>query len=186
MTPHPNPASTRPPYDTNSDRPTGPADLRARAWGALVDRDGGPVNARQLAEDARITRGAAAAFLTEWAAAGLVDRGQPPTGGYAGYTVPHTARLLAAALAAAARGWHVLPLRPDSKLPAFPDHSEDRCTGTDPWCARASRHVKPEERATADPVRIRRAWSSRPTGSVSHVDRPGCWWSTWTSRSRTR
>jgi Bifunctional DNA primase/polymerase, N-terminal len=72
--------------------------------------------------------------------------------------------LLAAALAAAARGWHVLPLRPDDKRPAFPDHAEDRCTGTDPRCARTGRHVKPTERATVDPDRIRRAWTARPYG----------------------
>ena len=59
MTPHPRPAGTRPPCDTKSDRPAGLVELRARAWAAVVDRGGGPVNARQLAEDARITRGAA-------------------------------------------------------------------------------------------------------------------------------
>ena len=162
MTPHPSPDSNHPRYDTNSDRPAGPVELRARAWAAVVDRDGGPVNARQLAEDARITRGAAAAFLAEWVAAGLVGRGQPPAGGYASYTVPHTARLLAAALAAAARGWSVLPLRPDGKRPAFPDHTADRCTRTDPWCRDGHRGWEP--RATTDPARIRRAWSNRPYG----------------------
>jgi hypothetical protein len=128
----------------------------------VVDRDGGPVNACQLAADARITRGAAAAFLVEWVAAGLVDRGQPPAGRYAPFTVPHTARLLAAALGAAARGWSVLPLRPDGKRPAFPDHTADRCTRTDPWCRDGHRGWEP--RATTDPARIRRAWSTRPYG----------------------
>src|SRR4051794_4964360 len=93
MTPHPSPAGTRPPHDTDSDRPAGPAELHARAWAAVVDRGGGPINARQLAEDAGITSGAAAAFLAEWVAAGLVDRGQPPAGRYVPLTVPHTARL---------------------------------------------------------------------------------------------
>jgi hypothetical protein len=162
MTPHPNPASSRQPHDTDSHRPAGPAELRSRAWAAVVDRDGGPINARQLAEDAGITRGAAAAFLAEWVAAGLVDRGRPPAGRYAPYTVPHTARLLAAALAAAARGWSVLPLRPNGKRPAFPDHTADRCTRTDPWCREGHRGWEP--RATTDPARIHRAWSTRPYG----------------------
>jgi hypothetical protein len=70
--------------------------------------------------------------------------------------------LLAAALAAAARGWHVFPLRPDAKRPAFPDHAADRCTGTDPWCHNG--HTGWEKRATTDPDRIRRAWSTRPYG----------------------
>ncbi|NJP34142.1 bifunctional DNA primase/polymerase [Micromonospora thermarum] len=70
--------------------------------------------------------------------------------------------LLAAALAHAARGWHVFPLRPDDKRPAFPDHTADDCTGRDPRC-RAG-HVGWEARATTDPDRIRRAWSTRPYG----------------------
>jgi hypothetical protein len=59
-----------------------------------------------------------------------------------------------AALAAAARGWHVFPLRPGAKAPAL--HGYDRCphTGT---CA--GRHQGWEQRATTDPERIRRAWS---------------------------
>jgi hypothetical protein len=128
----------------------------------VVDRGGGPVNTRQLAEDARVTRGAAAAFLAEWVAAGLVERGQPLAGRYAPFTVPHTARLLAAALAAADRGWSVLPLRPNDKRPAFPDHTADRCTRADPWCRDGHRGWEP--RATTDPARIRRAWSTRPYG----------------------
>jgi hypothetical protein len=70
--------------------------------------------------------------------------------------------LLAAALAHAARGWHVFPLRPDDKRPAFPDHAADRCTGRDPRCRTG--HVGWEPRATTDPDRIRRAWSARPYG----------------------
>jgi len=162
MTPHTSPAGTRPSQGTHGDRPTDPAGLRARAWAAVVDRDGGPVTAGQLAEDGRITRGAAAAFLAEWVAAGLVDRGQPPAGRYAPYAVPYTARLLAAALAAAAHGWSVLPLRPNGKRPAFPDHTADRCTRADPWCRDGHRGWEP--RATTDPARIRRAWSTHPYG----------------------
>lgn len=70
--------------------------------------------------------------------------------------------LLAAALAHAGRGWHVFPLRPDDKRPAFPDHTADDCTGRDPRCDAG--HVGWEARATTDPDRIRRAWSRRPYG----------------------
>ncbi|MEV4721728.1 bifunctional DNA primase/polymerase [Micromonospora noduli] len=81
--------------------------------------------------------------------------------------------LLTAALAHAARGWHVFPLRPDdrpddpdhAKRPAFPNRcTAERCDLTDPRCRAAGRHVGWEERATTDPVRIRRAWSTRPYG----------------------
>jgi bifunctional DNA primase/polymerase-like protein len=51
--------------------------------------------------------------------------------------------LLAAALSAAARGWHVFPLVPDGKRPAVED-----------W----------ENRATVDAVRIERCWSAGPYG----------------------
>ena len=73
---------------------------------------------------------------------------------------PDTTALRAAALSYAARGWHVIPLRPGGKRPAFPDHAEDRCTGTDPRCRTAGRHVTWQERATTDPDRITRGWSS--------------------------
>jgi Bifunctional DNA primase/polymerase, N-terminal len=73
-----------------------------------------------------------------------------------------TGRLLAAALAAAGRGWHVFPLRPDSKRPAFPDHTADRCTGTDRRCHDG--HTGWEPRATTNPDRIRRAWTAAPYG----------------------
>ncbi|GID26818.1 bifunctional DNA primase/polymerase [Paractinoplanes brasiliensis] len=76
--------------------------------------------------------------------------------------------LRAAALAHAARGWHVFPLRPDNrphdpdqaKRPAFPDHAEDRCPGTDPRCRDG--HTGWEPRATCDPQRIARAWQRVP------------------------
>ena len=65
--------------------------------------------------------------------------------------------LLEAALACAARGWHVFPVRPGDKRPAFPDHTAERCTGTDPRCRDG--HQGWEPRATTDPGRIRRAWA---------------------------
>ena len=63
----------------------------------------------------------------------------------------------------------MIPLRPtgtarDRKRPAFPDHPEDTCTGRDPRCARAGRHVTWAERATTDPDRITRAWRLAPFG----------------------
>jgi hypothetical protein len=73
-------------------------------------------------------------------------------------------RLIPAALAYAARGWHVFPLRPDDKRPAFPNHAADKCDGRDVRCARAGRHVTWQERATTDPARITAAWGSAPFG----------------------
>ncbi|MCN0180708.1 bifunctional DNA primase/polymerase [Salinispora arenicola] len=72
--------------------------------------------------------------------------------------------LLTAALGHAERGWHVFPLRPDDKRPAFPDHPADECAGRDPRCRNAGHHLGWEPRATTDPDRIRRAWSARPYG----------------------
>ena len=66
------------------------------------------------------------------------------------------------ALAAAARGWHVFPLRPDDKRPAFPDHPADACTRTDPRCRDG--HTGWEARATIDPDRIRRGWATTAYG----------------------
>ncbi|ONH23837.1 bifunctional DNA primase/polymerase [Pseudofrankia asymbiotica] len=65
---------------------------------------------------------------------------------------------LAAAIAAAGRGWHVFPLRPGDKRPAFPDHDADHCTRRDPRCQAG--HVGWEDRATVDADRIRRGWST--------------------------
>ncbi|MFI7406596.1 bifunctional DNA primase/polymerase [Streptomyces sp. NPDC049541] len=62
--------------------------------------------------------------------------------------------LLAAALEAAARGWHVHPLRPGGKGSAL--HGEAACPGIGEC---AAGHVKWEQRATTDPDRIRAAWS---------------------------
>jgi hypothetical protein len=65
--------------------------------------------------------------------------------------------LLAAALNAATRGWHVFPLQPGTKVPAL--HGYENCPGTDPC---RDGHVGWEQRATTDPARIRAAWSQRP------------------------
>ncbi|MFJ9248849.1 bifunctional DNA primase/polymerase [Streptomyces sp. NPDC101776] len=65
--------------------------------------------------------------------------------------------LLRAALDAAARGWHVFPLRPGTKRPAL--HGTAACPGIGE-CARG--HRKWEQRATTDPDRIQAAWSRTP------------------------
>ncbi|MET7451145.1 bifunctional DNA primase/polymerase [Streptomyces sp. NPDC005574] len=65
--------------------------------------------------------------------------------------------LLAAALTAAERGWHVFPLRPGTKRPAL--HGEASCTRTG---ACEAGHQKWEQRATTDPDRIRATWSAGP------------------------
>jgi hypothetical protein len=65
--------------------------------------------------------------------------------------------LLTAALAAAARGWPVFPLRPGSKRPAL--HGADRCLGSGP-CANGHRGW--EQRATTEPAVIERCWSTAP------------------------
>jgi bifunctional DNA primase/polymerase-like protein len=65
--------------------------------------------------------------------------------------------LLAAALDAAARGWPVFPLRPGTKRPAL--HGTDHCPRTGPC---TDGHAGWEQRATTDPDRIRRAWSTGP------------------------
>src|SRR5262249_13434120 len=70
--------------------------------------------------------------------------------------------LLVAALAYAGRGWHVFPLRPGDKRPAFPNHNAEHCTGTDPRCRNG--HTGWDQRATRDPDRIRRAWAAHPYG----------------------
>jgi hypothetical protein len=63
--------------------------------------------------------------------------------------------LLTAALAAAAHGWHVFPLRHGSKVPAL--HGARRCPKRG-LCADG--HIGWEQRATTDPDRIRSAWSA--------------------------
>nr|WP_308798870.1 bifunctional DNA primase/polymerase [Streptomyces sp. UH6] len=69
----------------------------------------------------------------------------------------HCLPRLASALAAAERGWPVLPLHPGSKRPA--GHPERNCPGTG-RCANG--HLKPEQRATLDVDLIHAAWSTRP------------------------
>ncbi|MEV0439939.1 bifunctional DNA primase/polymerase [Streptomyces spectabilis] len=65
--------------------------------------------------------------------------------------------LLGAAVEAAARGWHVFPLRPGTKRPAL--HGEAACPRTGPC---SGGHLKWEQRATTDPGRIHAAWSRAP------------------------
>ncbi|WP_019887646.1 bifunctional DNA primase/polymerase [Streptomyces purpureus] len=69
-------------------------------------------------------------------------------------TLPR-AHLLAAALEAAARGWHVHPLLPGGKGSAL--HGERSCPRTGEC---AGGHVKWEARATTDPDRIHAAWGT--------------------------
>ncbi|MFG3130589.1 bifunctional DNA primase/polymerase [Streptomyces tendae] len=65
--------------------------------------------------------------------------------------------LLASALAAAERGWPVIPLHPRAKRPA--GHPERDC----PRAGRcAGGHRKPEQRATTNPDLIHATWASRP------------------------
>ncbi|MFI8828592.1 bifunctional DNA primase/polymerase [Streptomyces sp. NPDC053431] len=65
--------------------------------------------------------------------------------------------LLAHAVAAAERGWHVFPLRPRDKRPA--GHAAARCPGTS-RCANG--HRTPEQRATTDPDLLAAAWTHAP------------------------
>lgn len=64
--------------------------------------------------------------------------------------------LLAAALTAAERGWHVFPLKPGLKIPAL--HGKDNCPRTG-LCATG--HQGWEPRAMTDPDQIRWYWTSR-------------------------
>ncbi|MBQ1157727.1 bifunctional DNA primase/polymerase [Streptomyces sp. A73] len=65
--------------------------------------------------------------------------------------------LLAWALHAARRGWHVIPLRPGDKRPA--GHGDKHCPGTG-RCT--SGHKTPEQRATTDQDLVSVAWSQQP------------------------
>lgn len=65
------------------------------------------------------------------------------------------AALLSAALAAAGRGWPVIPLHPGSKVPAL--HGERRCPRTGDC---TDGHKTFEQRATTDPQRIERCWAA--------------------------
>lgn len=69
----------------------------------------------------------------------------------------HQHAMLATALDAVARGWHVFPLRPHSKKPpAF--HSEDNCPRTG-ICATG--HQGWEQRAMNNPLEVRWYWNSQ-------------------------
>ncbi|MFE7549949.1 bifunctional DNA primase/polymerase [Streptomyces gardneri] len=65
--------------------------------------------------------------------------------------------LLAHAVNAAERGWHVFPLRPGDKRPA--GHAESRCPRTG-RCTDG--HKTPEQRATTDPDMLAAAWTHAP------------------------
>ncbi|MEU6275791.1 bifunctional DNA primase/polymerase [Streptomyces populi] len=71
-------------------------------------------------------------------------------------TAPSKA-LLTGALDAARRGWHVIPLRPNSKRPA--GHAEEHCPSTG-RCTDG--HKTPEQRATTNPELIAAAWAQKP------------------------
>ncbi|MFL6144907.1 MAG: bifunctional DNA primase/polymerase [Labedaea sp.] len=71
--------------------------------------------------------------------------------------------LLAAALAAAQRGWHVFPIRPHSKKPpALHGDTTDRPCPRTGGCRDG--HHGWEQRATTDPDRIQAAWNGPFTG----------------------
>ncbi|MET9723574.1 bifunctional DNA primase/polymerase [Streptomyces zaomyceticus] len=65
--------------------------------------------------------------------------------------------LLAHAIAAAERGWHVFPLRPRDKRPA--GHADSRCPGTG-RCTDG--HKTPEQRATTNVDLLAAAWTHAP------------------------
>lgn len=75
--------------------------------------------------------------------------------------------LLAVALDTAAAGWPVFPLRPGAKTPAL--HGLDRCPRTGPC---TTGHAGWEQRATRDPDRIRRAWSTGPPFNIGIATGP--------------
>jgi hypothetical protein len=68
--------------------------------------------------------------------------------------------LLAAALAAAERGWRVFPLRPGTKKPALHGDSLRRPCPRTGVCAAGHRGW--EQRATTDPARIHATWTRGP------------------------
>lgn len=72
-----------------------------------------------------------------------------------------------AALAAARRGHRVLPLWPNTKVPAH--HGRDDCPGTG-QCEQG--HAGWEQRATADPQQLRAWWHARPDLNVGIATGP--------------
>ncbi len=66
----------------------------------------------------------------------------------------------AIALSYAERRWHVLPLEPGTKRPAWPNHQEGSCWGRDPVCRKAGGHVGWEARALTKPMEIIEAWTT--------------------------
>ncbi|MGW7194981.1 bifunctional DNA primase/polymerase [Streptomyces chryseus] len=72
-------------------------------------------------------------------------------------TPTNSSALLCTALAVAARGWPVFPLRPDDKRPA--GHAEARCPRTG-RCGDG--HRTPEQRATRNVEHITQCWQAAP------------------------
>jgi Bifunctional DNA primase/polymerase, N-terminal len=134
----------------------------------LADRCGGYIVASASVPRTNGTSGAPGTRAGQtpdsrfWPAARVPEPPEPSPAARQEDLMPDLSRatLLEAALGCAARGWHVFPLRPGDKRPAFPDHPAGSCTGTDPRC-RAG-HTGWEPRATTELARIRRAWAHAP------------------------
>ncbi len=77
-------------------------------------------------------------------------------------TTADRSQLLNSALAYAEAGWPIFPLRPGTKRPAFPNHTEATCDRSDRRCHDG--HTGWEARATLDTGRIEAAWRHRPYG----------------------
>ncbi len=75
--------------------------------------------------------------------------------------------MLAVALNAAFRGWHVLPLRPGRKIPLA--HDADHCPRTGPC---ADGHRTWEQRATRDLEQVEAHWSAHPHHGVGIATGP--------------
>ncbi|WP_018638622.1 bifunctional DNA primase/polymerase [Parafrankia elaeagni] len=75
--------------------------------------------------------------------------------------------MLAVALNAAFRGWHVLPLRPGRKIPLA--HDADHCPRTGPC---SDGHRTWEQRATRDLEQVEAHWSAHPHHGVGIATGP--------------